>query len=248
MLQARYDSVVLEHYPEARDAKDVSITYLGRMQTECGLDASRTLMATSLCSDDINIPATTFFSNLFGPFFMGGLGGLPFSGETGMTAFAHHVPDKGSAFLFYGPHIGVTMDGDLGKMYRPRQEKPGASCGALMLALSRFQADPAHKPTIRPDDYQQGTLEALLAPYAETFLAAENPAKAITEAAYKLIDRKVHEYVHKCRREFKVDRIALLGGVIVNTAYGMDDYLATRNFEVIDLTKDFYYFPANPTR
>ena len=116
MLQRKFDEVVKSYFPNAKDAKDTSIHYLGRMQIEHDIDISKVLMATSVCSDDINVPSTTFFNVLFGPFIMGGLGGLPFAGQTGMTAFAHHIPDEGSAFIFYGPHIGITLDGDLGKM------------------------------------------------------------------------------------------------------------------------------------
>ena len=116
---------------------------------------------------------------------MGGLGGIPFSGETGMTAFAHHIPDNGSAFIFYGPHIGVTLDGELGRMYRPRMENPGNSCGALMLALDRFKTDSSYAPTVRDDDYQQMTLEKSLLSKREEIVSAENPAKKITEETYE---------------------------------------------------------------
>ena len=54
---------------------------------------------------------------------------------------------KEVAFIFYGPHIGITDQGELGKMYRPRMEEKGNSCGALMLALSRFQ-DNNYSPII----------------------------------------------------------------------------------------------------
>lgn len=138
MLQKKFGKIVHEHYPTALDTRDTSIKYLGLLQNGHTIDISKMLMATSLCSDDINIPSTSFFSVVLGPFFLGGLGGLPFAGTTGLTAFAHHIPDNGSAFIFYGPHIGVTLDNELGKMYRPRQEQSGASCGALMLALQRF--------------------------------------------------------------------------------------------------------------
>ena len=147
------------------------------MQIEHKLDVSKVLMATSVCSDDINIPSTTFFNVLFGPFIMGGLGGLPFAGQTGMTAFAHHIPDDGSAFIFYGPHIGLTLDGELGKMYRPRQEETGNSCGALMLALDRLQ-DAKYQPVFSDDDYQQMKLEASLLPYREQILDSPNQCKS----------------------------------------------------------------------
>lgn len=234
MLQRKFEEVVKKEFPNAKDAKDTSIHYLGKMQIEHQLDVSKMLMATSVCSDDINVPSTTFFNVLFGPFVMGGLGGIPFVGQTGMTAFAHHIPDEGSAFIFYGPHIGVTLDGVLGKMYRPRMEEAGNSCGALMLALSRFQSD-GYAPVINDDDYQQMKLEESLLPYREDIIASDNQAKAITEATYKIIDKKVHEYLKACKNEFHVDKVTLLGGIIINTDYGLDDYFDARNFEVIDL-------------
>ena len=234
MLQRKFDKIVKEHFPNAMDAKDTSIHYLGKMQIEHDINVSKVLMATSVCSDDINVPSTTFFNVLFGPFVMGGLGGLPFAGQTGMTAFAHHIPDEGSAFIFYGPHIGITLEGDLGKMYRPRQEETGNSCGALMLALSRLQ-DGGYAPVINDDDYQQMKLEESLLPYRDQILSSENSEKAITEATYEVINRKIHEHIETCKNEFHVEKVTLLGGIIINTDYGLDDYFDARNFEVIDL-------------
>ena len=234
MLQRKFDEVVKKEFPNAKDAKDTSIHYLGKMQLEHQIDISKVLMATSVCSDDINVPSTTFFNVLFGPFVMGGLGGIPFVGQTGMTAFAHHIPDEGSAFIFYGPHIGITLEGDLGKMYRPRMEETGNSCGALMLALNRFQND-GYSPVINDDDYQQMKLEESLLPYREDILASDNQAKAITEATYEIINKKIHEHLKTCKDEFHADRVTLLGGIIINTDYGLDDYFDARNFEVIDL-------------
>jgi len=234
MLQRKFDEVVKGFFPNAMDAKDTSIHYLGKMQIEHKLNISKVLMATSVCSDDINVPSTTFFNVLFGPFVMGGLGGLPFAGQTGMTAFAHHIPDEGSAFIFYGPHIGVTLEGELGKMYRPRQEQTGNSCGALMLALSRFQ-DGSYAPIINDDDYQQMKLEESLLPFREEIVASDNQAKAITEATYEIINKKIHKHLQTCKDEFHVDRVTLLGGIIINTDHGVDDYFDARNFEVIDM-------------
>ena len=235
MLQRKFEKVVKGFFPDAKDAKDTSIHYLGKMQIEHNIDISKVLMATSVCSDDINIPSTTFYNVLFGPFVMGGLGGLPFSGQTGMTAFAHHIPDDGSAFIFYGPHIGVTLDGQLGKMYRPRQEETGNSCGALMLALDRLQDENYRPNKANDDDYQQMMLEESLLPFRDKVVESSNQAKAITEATYEIINKKIHEHIETCKTEFHVNKVTLLGGIIINTDYGLDDYFDVRNFEVIDL-------------
>ena len=233
MLQRLLDKAIQQHYPDAMDAKDTSIHFLGMMQNRYHINVSKVLMATSVCSDDINVPSTTFFNVLFGPFILGGLGGLPFAGITGMTAFAHHIPDEGSAFIFYGPHIGTTLDGELGQMYRPRQEETGASCGALMLALSRLQ-NPDYMPVINENDYQQMKLEESLVPFRDRILASDNQQKEITDVAYEVIDQKIHEYLKVCKDEFHVDKITLLGGIVINTDHGFDDYFDARNFEVLD--------------
>lgn len=232
MLQSRFGDAVREHYPDALDTRDTSIKYLGLLQNGHNIDVSKMLLATSLCSDDMNIPSTSFFSVVLGPFFLGGLGGLPFAGITGMTAFAHHVPDNGAAFIFYGPHIGITLEGELGRMYRPRQEASGFCCGALMLALARFR-NPDFKPKLKEEDYQQTMLERELFGYREEILADPNPERCITEKAFLKIDEMVHHYLVHTKNEFKVNKIALLGGIIVNTDYGVDDYFEVRNFEVL---------------
>lgn len=232
MLQKKFESVVLANYPDALDTRETSIRYLGLLQNGHDIDISKMLMATSLCSDDINIPSTSFFNAVWGPFFLGGLGGLPYAGITGMTAFAHHIPDNGTAFIFYGPHIGVTLDHEVGKMYRPRQEQPGACCGALMLALNRFKDD-NYTPEIKKEDYQQTYLESLLYPRKEEIIHDDAPERKITECTYELIDDMLHQHLSKVRDEFKVDKIALLGGIVINTDFGIDDYFSVRNFEVI---------------
>jgi hypothetical protein len=232
MLQKKFEKVVKEHFPAALDTRDTSIRYLGLLQNGHDIDISKMLMATSLCSDDINIPSTSFFSVVWGPFFLGGLGGLPFAGITGLTAFAHHIPDNGTALIFYGPHIGVTLENEVGKMYRPRQENAGACCGALMLALSRFQDD-KYKPEIKQDDYQQTYLESVLFPRRDEIINDASPQRKITECTFELIDEMLHKYLHEVKDEFKVNKIALLGGIVINTDFGVDDYFSVRNFEVI---------------
>ncbi len=226
---------VKAYFPKAIDAKDTSIKYMGKLQNENNIDVSKVLMATSLCSDDINMPSTTFFSVLFGPFIMGGLGGLPFAGLTGVTAFAHHIPDNGTGFIFYGPHIGITMDGILGKMFRPRQDKATNSCGALMLVLDRMTNIEGYTPTIDENDYQQAKLEESLLPYKNEIIHAKNPQLKITEVTYENINKRIHEYLSKAKGEFQCEKIVLLGGIVINTKAGLDDFFDVRNFEVIDI-------------
>lgn len=234
MLQSKFDVVVKKEFPQAENIRDTAAQYIGKMQNEHGIDTSKIMMNTSMCADDTNMPAINAFNILFGPFVMGGLAGMPFTGLTGMTAYSHHIPDNGAAFIFYGPHIGITEEGELGKLCRPGMAKLGGSCGALLLALSRFK-DPAYVPGNNPDDHQQMELERSLIGHREEILAAPSPIKRITEFAYENINKKVHELLDAVRSEFHVDKAVLLGGVLINVDYGVDDYFDVKNFEVVDL-------------
>lgn len=228
------EPLVKAQYPNVKTGTEVTETYLDFLKNEYNSDLSKMLFATSLCCDDINV-STDFRRVLTRPFSMGGLGGLPFSGFTGMVAFAHHVPDGGDAFIFYGPHIGMTDDGQLGKMRRPGQKQLTNSCGALMLALQRLQqADEVYVPINSELDYQQTLLERTVMPYKQRILTSANPAKEITDVAYEEIHKKLSILIRMSKKEFHCDRIFLLGGVIVNTSPEYEDAVEVRNFQMVD--------------
>jgi hypothetical protein len=225
---------VLTEYPNAKTGESVTNKYLNFLENEYQSDLSKMLFATSLCSDDVNV-STDFRKVLARPFTMGGLGGLPYSGLTGMVAFAHHIPDGGDAFIFYGPHIGISDNGELGKMRRPGQTKLTNSCGALMLGLERLQQqNEVYVPINSEIDYQQTLLEQTVMPYKQRILEAQNPKKEITEVFYEEIHRKIQLLVKISKKEFPCERIFLLGGIIINTSPEFNDMVDVRNFQVVN--------------
>jgi hypothetical protein len=234
-MKERIEQRIKEHYPNAETGSYITEKYLSYLSEHYQEDLSKMLFATSVCADDINV-STDFRRVLTRPFTLGGLGGIPFAGFTGMVAFSHHIPDNGSAFIFYGPHIGITDDGELGKMRRPGQTAWSNSCGALMLALSRLEMeDDVYVPMNVEYDYQQVLLERTVMPFKHEILMAENRKKAITEVTYKNIDKQLHFLIRKAKDEFRCNRIYLLGAIIINTSPGFHDYVDVRNFEVIEL-------------
>ena len=98
------------------------------------------MLADSICSDDLNTieyPKRAY--EMLGPFKLGGLDGFPFAGLTGMSAFAHHVPADGAVFVFHGPHIGVSREGDTGVILRPGQTHHSACCaGAIRAVINKM--------------------------------------------------------------------------------------------------------------
>ena len=63
---------------------------------------------------------------------LGGIGGAPFVGKTGFGAFSGHVPDNGNVILLFGPHIGISKDGQLGKYLRNGQSCKSTACGTVI--------------------------------------------------------------------------------------------------------------------
>lgn len=236
------EDLVRRHFPGAM----TELAFLERtrdtLANDHRIDMSRVLLATSICADDV-IPVresdtplakrqSKLKKDLLGPFSMGGLAGIPYSGLTGMLTIAHHIPEGGSALIVYGPHIGMNDEGELGKILRPGQHHESAACGALTLALKHLQSSPGYQPAYDDDDTEQMTLERRLLPHREQILAAENPLRSATDIAYTIIHELILRYVRAQKMEFDCEYLALAGGVVINTSPQHDDYIDLRHFNI----------------
>jgi hypothetical protein len=120
-------------------------TTLGRH----GFNRANTLFGSSVCPDEINSKpgkslAAQFQASLTdqnGQFTLGGLGGIPFVGISGMGAFLSHTPTNGKVVIMFGPHVGISDDGLVGKVERLGKEKLSGSCGAALGALGAIKAE-----------------------------------------------------------------------------------------------------------
>jgi hypothetical protein len=125
-----------------------------------GITTEQILWGQSTCVDDItNTKEKSVHPEIKGPFTFGGLGGIPFTGVTGLDAFAHHVPDHGTALLCVGPHIGYQAGEGWGKILRHGQHHSSSCCGALYAALSKLQKNEIKSERPSEDDYQEQMIE-----------------------------------------------------------------------------------------
>lgn len=243
MTTSGVESQVRFHYPQALPAPFFRRQVFSWLEHELGMSLSNVLLATSICADDIvfitddvgNVETRHATKELLGPFDMGGLAGLPFAGKTGMTAFAHHVPDHGAACIVYGPHIGITDAGELGKVLRPGQHEESTACGALGVALKHFRSSPDYTPILDEDDSQEALLEMRLKPRMAHILAAFHPLQALTELIYDITHELIYRYVVAVKQQFGCERIALIGVLIINTSPGHEDYIDLRHSTVLRL-------------
>lgn len=202
-------------------AIDTVLAHLARV----GIKSGDILWGQSTCVDDItNTKNKIVHPEIKGPFTFGGLGGLPFTGATGIDAFAHHVPHDGTAVLFLGPHIGYRDGDGWGKIMRHGQEHSSTCCGALYAALTKLRNGEIIANNPSEDDYQQGTLEQLALHHRDSILSAPVPLVEFTRVVYKEAERKMLDYVSRVKeRDFAYGVVIV--GVIINTDYQYDDYL-----------------------
>lgn len=232
-------------FPAARPVHNLVLRMLDVLEADGDLRHEDILPAISVCVDEIvgrGIKAAGFGLGgnhprfLTAPFRFGGLAGLPFTGRSGMLAFAHHVPEQGAAVILYGPHLGITEDGLPGHVCRVGQSAPSACCGALMDALHELQhrgaaAHPAPpSDSVWEDDYQMEKLLSALAPEADAICSAPHPEIAITETAYGIIERLMFRFLTQTWDHFPSSKVLLAGGILLHFDHEPDLYIDLRRF------------------
>lgn len=203
-----------------------------------GIKPEMILLGESICVDDVMTTKSPFVGKMIkGPFVFGGLGGLPFTGLTGLSAYAHHVPDSGAAMLLAGPHIGYSMDGGWGYLKREGQQHSSSCCGALIAALTKLQKNAiVRKPPEEPD-YQAQTLEQLALRYKGQILKSDVPIVTLT----KIVNRQVEKGMSNLPEEDVHFRyIITIIGVIINTDVGFPDYIWVERMSIYDLETEEY--------
>lgn len=198
------------------------------------------LVATSLCADEVNRVLESDFGRAYDVnFHMGGLAGFPFGGVTSFGAMASHIPDGGSCLVVFGPHVGVDTTGAVGTVERRGRANGGSCCGSAIAAagyvagVASKEASKAGPPT-EPTDAQQNFVGNMLLPYSDRL---EKAADKMVELPYALFDaqkKMMMEVVKAGAGNVADGKIAVLGGIQINTPDGTSDYFKPMSFEVYD--------------
>lgn len=202
-----------------------------KLLSKKNLGYHNTLWATSVCSDEVNQSLHRLDEEFetFGPFTLGGISGIPFAGNTGFKAFASHIPDDGGALIVYGPHIGITEDGEIGKVHRAGQRANTSCCGSIISALRDISA--ADDTESLPYDFQQKEVKNLLKRNWESIADAENRIIAATEVTYEEIKHEIHEIVTSCAACLENKPLLTIGGILINTDPTVDDLFDVRDID-----------------
>lgn len=223
---SNYEEKVQIYFPNAKPIKNVTSTIVTKIENEQKILKEQILLATSVCSDEVNHNKYSFshqFKN--GEFMLGGITGFPFSGETGLAAYLSHIPDDGALLIIYGPHIGISKKGTVGSIFRNMQTIETATCGALCGILESFNTNTDFsKKQINSSDYQVDFMAQKLHENIEKIKATDNPIIEITKQSYSLIEDNLQKILASKNEIMKDLPVYLLGGILINTDDGYDDY------------------------
>eukprot|EP00586_Coscinodiscus_wailesii_P011911 CAMPEP_0172493070 /NCGR_PEP_ID=MMETSP1066-20121228/24406_1 /TAXON_ID=671091 /ORGANISM="Coscinodiscus wailesii, Strain CCMP2513" /LENGTH=656 /DNA_ID=CAMNT_0013263041 /DNA_START=369 /DNA_END=2339 /DNA_ORIENTATION=- len=206
--------------------------------SKAGWDEKKSLVATSLCCDEVNRPLETDLSAIFDTnFHMGGLAGFPFGGATSFGAMASHIPDGGSCLVVYGPHVGVDSQGNAGTVERRGRANGGSCCGSAV-AASGYVAGVmgGDAPATLPDivDAQQYFVGKMLLPYGDRLEKASDKMVELPLALYDAQTELIKRIVTEKASAVSDGEVAVLGGVQINTPEGYSDYFLPKSFDLYD--------------
>ena len=234
-----------KHFPAAMGSKEV----LAKVKTTLrsfGANPSNMLSTYSVCPDEINHrdgQIVDQFTKEFGGgkvFDLGGLAGVPFTGQTGWSAFSHHIPDGGHAFVFHASHIGISNSLNLGEYTREGQKKDNSACGAAVGALCHCVADkPLPNLADSPYDYQQNYLinevHKCMGAIEDSYVASgedENAKQAALARQTNRIGKNMLDEI--VTTDFGCDKSMLfvLSGIQLNMPFDFEDFFEPLIFEV----------------
>lgn len=214
-----------------------------KVLSDSGFEASKTLLATSFCCDEVNRNLEDELREKFGAnFHLGGIAGFPFGGVTAFGAFLHHIPPSGRCLIIYGPHVGIDWDGVVGKVNRKGHEGSGACCNTAIGAMAFVQAVQSGQKIASPDpsdpiDAQQVFVDNALLPHGDRLSKAELPHAELPLALLDCQKELIQRIINKCVSDIPEGMVvAVMGGIHVNTPEGTPEYFLPKSFDLWDST------------
>ena len=207
-----------------------------------GFCKETTLLTTSFDCDEVCRDLEDELRSAYGQnFSMGGIGGFPFGGCTAFGAMGHHIPINGQVLIVFGPHVGIDFDGVIGKINRRGHEGSGHCCNTAHAAMEYVKAVKSGSMIHSPDpsdpiDAQQVFVNSALMEQSDRLLGATRPEVELPHIMFDCQEKLFKRIMDKClpRDVPKGVKIALLGGILINTPEGTPEYFLPKTFTTFD--------------
>ncbi len=232
-----------------------------------------TLIGTSISSEEIvNTPTSVInqirskFSETKdgGVYTLGGLGGIPFAGVSGMYDMLSHIQKDGRALIIFGPNVGISNDGTVGMVERIGRSDfgPDESNGVVVRAYKELTSKGSVSKSDGLDiekDYIVKLLEEMPLKDYQAKEGGDNYAiSKVTKNMYKItegmIENQVKTVISQKSPKFwdGVTEVTLMGGIFINRGHGSgveggDDFFQplmmktiTKGGDETDLYKDVF--------
>lgn len=214
---------------------------LDKILSERSFEKEGTLLATSLSCDEVCRDLEDELREKFGQnYSFGGIGGFPFGGCTAFGAMCKHIPVGGNGLIVYGSHVGIDHDGVIGKVNRRGHCGSGACCNTSIASLAYVKAVKEGSTIHMPDpsdpvDAQQVFVDSAMLKHSDRLLGAEDPMLELPHAMFDCQTDLFKRIMDKCIKDIPAGaKVAILGGVQVNTPEGTPDYFLPKRFNLHD--------------
>lgn len=230
------------HFPGALPTNRMAKQAYTILQKSYGYNGDNTLVATSLCCDELNRQLEDDICRKFGPAYnMGGLAGFCFGGVVGFGNMAHHVPaPNGNCLVVYGPHVGIDWDFQFGRV--PRSSGQSECCGPAQLAyeyslrVKKGERAPVDKPKDIIDSQQTWVCQQVESLSERISTSDKDPQVELPYALYDAQADILKRIVAKAGSEFTGRHMCFLGGITINTPEGTPEYFLPKQFAILDTT------------
>ena len=162
---------------------------------------------------------------------------------------AGHIPRGGNCLIVFGPHVGVDSKGNVGTVERRGRSIGGPCCASPIAAStavaaivaagggdSRNRSGPPFATTTVPMvDAQQQLVVDMLLPYADRLEKTDDKMVELPYCMYDAQEKMMTDIVQASYGDMlDFGRIAVLGGIQINTPPDQSDYYLPLSLEVFN--------------
>lgn len=122
------------------------------------------------------------------------------------------VPDGGDVFILFGPHIGISESGELGKCLRLGQSVESAACGAVLAAYNSCKCGQVKPYEMDMADMEQSWLKQKVLSCFHDIEASSNKVQTLAQKAYHAVEESMLKIIN---HDYGEGKLILLGGIQV---------------------------------